>query len=870
MGGRAHLCRVVAGGYIDGTEQQSELGTSVALSRDGSRIIAGAPLRDSCATDSGAAVVYEWISSSWVQIGSELTTICEYQSGGYYSGRYQKFGGSVSIVADGNHVVVGSGAINNGEVRVFEWKSDHNLWHQKGLTMDNSAESANYNSNNCAHLPEWGFGNAVSISQYSKGTRVFVGIPKNVEVRVFHMTTCDDPVTAPAHGSMGDCVSTMSLGTTCQFGCDEGYRASGLTECSVAGVLSSATCLTSWDYYAYENGFWSDFGNTVAMSGDGNRAASVYFDGSVKTVVFQRVNSTAWEQLGDDITRYGGWSGMYSSEWPHVLSLSGDGSVLAVGYPSDNICRVYEWKSGNWTQLGGDIAQVTQATGSDYFGITISISSDGTRVAIGTLAGYRAITVFNFAANIWEPMGDAVDAAASWQGNYDFSPPAVSLSGDGNFLAVGVYEAGYAKVHRWVDGSWSQIGGNIEYPYPGKSIAIADGGVRVVIGSKFRNYDIPGYVAVYGFDSGTNSWSQLGSDLRGVINGEWFGNSVAISSDGNRVAVSGKYAKHFTEASVSGATYWGVVRVYDWVSDDDWIQQGLSVYGNDIPYTWASQHKGQFGNSLSISDDGLRLAVGEMSTSRMVMLEIPPWTQSVAPAPSSSSPGASPGASPEASPETPSNGDKPASQPAKEKKEKAEKTRDAILGDITNTRLKAKAKLLADAAIAGVKVKRLSAKLTADNEETACSTAFTKAGMSSGDGACVATAASSGKRRRLSSTTYDVELMFSSSTVSDDALAAAELEMKNNGVEGVSSDTAVDPIAELKTVPGVDTSKLQTFETEASDAATAAAESQTPPPPTPPPPPKPNLVLDDDDGAVHLRALTSALLASALTLVAFM
>ena len=36
----------------------------------------------------------------------------------------------------------------------------------------------------------------------------------------------------------------------------------------------------------------------------------------------------------------------------------------------------------------------------------------------------------------------------------------------------------------------------------------------------------------------------------------------------------------------------------------------------------------------------------------------------------------------------------------------------------------------------------------------------------------------------------------------------------------------------------------------------------------PPPPPKPNLVLDDDDGAVHVRALTSALLATALALVA--
>ena len=182
--------------------------------------------------------------------------------------------------------------------------------------------------------------------------------------------------------------------------------------------------------------------------------------------------------------------------------------------------------------------------------------------------------------------------------------------------------------------------------------------------------------------------------------------------------------------------------------------------------------------------------------------------------------------------------------------------------------MKAKAKLLADAAIAGVKVKKLKAKLNADSEDTACSDAFTKAGMSASDGACVATAASSRKRRSLSSTTYDVELMFSSSTVSDDALAAAELEMKNNGVEGVSSDTAVDPIAELKTVPGVDTSKLQTFDTQAQAAVAAAASTPPPsiPPPTPPPPPKPNLVLDDDDAAEGLRGGLVACVAAMLVL----
>ena len=81
----------------------------------------------------------------------------------------------------------------------------------------------------------------------------------------------------------------------------------------------------------------------------------------------------------------------------------------------------------------------------------------------------------------------------------------------------------------------------------------------------------------------------------------------------------------------------------------------------------------------------------------------------------------------------------------------------------------------------------------------ACSSAFTKADMKSADGACVATASASG-RRRLSATTYDVELLFSASTVSDDKLAAAVNSLKANGVEGVKSVNPVDPIAELATV----------------------------------------------------------------------
>jgi hypothetical protein len=200
----------------------------------------------------------------------------------------------------------------------------------------------------------------------------------------------------------------------------------------------------------------------------------------------------------------------------------------------------------------------------------------------------------------------------------------------------------------------------------------------------------------------------------------------------------------------------------------------------------------------------------------------------------------------------------------------AEETRDSILADIADERSKAKVKLLADAAIAGTKVQRLTAKMSAADEDTACSNAFTGAGMSAGDGACVATAASSEKRRRLHSTMYDVELMFSSATVSDDALTMAVDALKTaDGVTSVTSQASVDPITELKTVPGVDTSKLQTFDTQAQAAVAAALTPPPPsiPPPAPPPPPKPNLVLDDDDAAVGLRGWFVACVAAMLVLV---
>jgi hypothetical protein len=109
-----------------------------------------------------------------------------------------------------------------------------------------------------------------------------------------------------------------------------------------------------------------------------------------------------------------------------------------------------------------------------------------------------------------------------------------------------------------------------------------------------------------------------------------------------------------------------------------------------------------------------------------------------------------------------------------------EKTRDAMLTGVTDAKLKKKTKLLADAAISGKKVRKMSAKLSAADADDACSDYYTKAGLSSSLGACIATVAS--RRRSLAATTYDVSVFFSEAEVDDATLTAAENSLKAEGV----------------------------------------------------------------------------------------
>jgi hypothetical protein len=197
---------------------------------------------------------------------------------------------------------------------------------------------------------------------------------------------------------------------------------------------------------------------------------------------------------------------------------------------------------------------------------------------------------------------------------------------------------------------------------------------------------------------------------------------------------------------------------------------------------------------------------------------------------------------------------------------KAAESRDAMLANVTDEKAKKKARVLADAAIAGAVVTKIQMSLAAASEDAACDVAFEKMRLDPSLGACDISLAAR-RRRRLAQMNYDVAVFLSAARVNEESLNAALSALRTEGIAATTKET--DALVELRAIPGVSSSALATFGTDAVAAAEASVALQsaekfvaanTPPPspppspPSPPPPsPPPNrLIADYESSATRL------------------
>ena len=201
-----------------------------------------------------------------------------------------------------------------------------------------------------------------------------------------------------------------------------------------------------------------------------------------------------------------------------LSALSDDGSIVAIGarYNDGNgsnagHVRVYQNNSGTWTQIGSDIDG--EAAG-DYSGSSVSLSGDGTVVAIGANGndgnGLNAghVRVYENNSGTWSQIGSDIDGEAAADGAGHHSN--IALSNDGSILAIGAYandgngsSSGHVRVYQNNSGTWTQIGSDIDgeaaNDQSGYSVALSDDGSIVAIGAYANdgNGTNSGHVRVY-------------------------------------------------------------------------------------------------------------------------------------------------------------------------------------------------------------------------------------------------------------------------------------------------------------------------------------------------------------------------------------
>lgn len=331
-------------------------------------------------------------------------------------------------------------------------------------------------------------------------------------------------------------------------------------------------------------------GRAVAISDDGRRIVvggpfhSAQFTGQGVVRVFEW-DGIAWRQVGADITGFpSNHIGMENQ-----LAISGDGSRIVVGrpltsQPNLSFVDVFELVGGTWTNVGNRLQ------GAGNGGTSVSISTDGTRIALGNVftsaQGTGTTGVFDLVGSTWTLVGHYIGAE-------DFADEpgySVDLSGDGMRLAVSALkndgaamDAGHVRVYDFNGAIWAPVGGDLDAdPSPnagfGQTVSMSRDGRRIAVSASPGNY-----VKVFEFVGG--AWAQMGMRFE-VTNA--MSQIVGLSGDGSRLVVG------YPEEGG------GTVRAYEWMGGA-WSQLYADVTG--------SPGSG-LGQAVGISADGQRVVAG--------------------------------------------------------------------------------------------------------------------------------------------------------------------------------------------------------------------------------------------------------------------
>ncbi len=352
------------------------------------------------------------------------------------------------------------------------------------------------------------------------------------------------------------------------------------------------------------------FGSALALSADGSTLAvgayledslSVGINGSRGSIsennsnrgavyVFAR-SANAWTEQA-----YVKSSSTRSAEYfGKAVALSGNGNTLVVGAIGERTggmdagaAYVFTRSAGSWSQQS--FLKPATALPGAHFGAAVTINHDGSTLAVGAPDEYNgsdvggSVYVFALGAGTWSQLPAL---KASNTSALDAFGSAVALSGDGSHLAVGAREeksaatgvngnqadrsassAGAAYVFTRSTSAWSQqaylkASNTAANDAFGSALTFSADGTTLVVGATGESSAATGVGgnqtdktagnagAAYVFTSNNSAWSQQNYVKASKVSAnDAFGSSVAVSGDGNTLAVGAP-----GESSNAGAVF---------------------------------------------------------------------------------------------------------------------------------------------------------------------------------------------------------------------------------------------------------------------------------------------------------------------------
>ncbi len=308
-------------------------------------------------------------------------------------------------------------------------------------------------------------------------------------------------------------------------------------------------------------------GTTVVVGSTGSTVGANAYQGSAYVYIW---SGSAWTE-----TKLVASDGAASNQFGCSVAISSDGSTVVVGTNGPGKVYVYKWSGSAWVETkltASDGKQIGDSVAVSSDGTTV-VAAASTDDIVAVDQG--SVYVFKWSGSAWtETKLVASDGAAyDYLGG---SADSLSVSSDGNTVVAGSESddiganasQGSAYIFKWNGSAWAETkltaSDGTANDYYGESVDISTDGLTVVVGAPNAN---KGVVYIYKFSG--SSWGEtklIASDEATKVNSS-FGNYVSVSSDGQSLAVGD---------NSDGSFYQGSAYVYKW-NGSAWIETKLTA-----------------------------------------------------------------------------------------------------------------------------------------------------------------------------------------------------------------------------------------------------------------------------------------------------